>query len=308
VSLIVTGASGAFGRLATRLLLQRAPASGLILVTRRPATLTPLASRGATVRFGDFDQPETLAAAFAGGTRMLLISTLSVGRRAEQHIRAMNAAVAAGVRYIAYTSSTGAHPQNPAIVVRDHLATEDALRNVGMAFTILRDSLYTEAALHQIAPRALAAGKWISNSGEGRVAFVAKEDCAAVAAAALIDPAHEGHTYEITGPDLLSYREVAAIAAQVDGRPVEYVPVSEDGMAAMLRAAGVPEEYSEGIYTKGVGTSSIRDIVTYERGVREGYFAVRSDDVARILGRPPIPLHRIFAANREALRNPSAWT
>ena len=305
MSFIITGASGAFGQLATRRLLERVPASEVILVTRNPQSLAKLAARGVTVRFGDFDRPETLRAAFAGGERMLLISTLSVGRRAEQHIRAIHAAIAAGVQHIAYTSSGGADARNPAIVSRDHLATELALRDSGSGFTILRDSLYIEAALYQIAPRALAAGKWISNSGEGRVPLVAKDDCAAVAVAALTDDAHDGRTYEITGPEMLSYREVAAIASEIDGRPVEYVSVSDDEMAAMLAAAGVPAEYSEGMYTKGVGTSSIGDIVTYEIGVREGYFAIQSNDVEKILGRPPKSLREIFAAHPEVLRNPS---
>jgi NAD(P)H dehydrogenase (quinone) len=305
VSFIITGASGAFAQLATSLLLERVPASELILVTRNPDALAPLARRGATVRFGDFDKPDTLPGAFAGGERMLLISTLSVGRRAEQHTRAIRAAIAAGVEYIAYTSSGGADARNPALVIRDHLATELVLKDCGLAFTILRDSLYSEAALYQIAPRALAVGRWISNSGEGRVPFVAKRDCAAVATAALMNPAHEGRTYEVTGPDLLSYRDVAAIASEIDGRPVEYVSVSDDEMSAMLTAAGVPPVYTEGMYTKGVGTSSIRDIVTYEIGVREGWFAIQSNDVERVLKRPPVALRDLFAANRGALSNPA---
>jgi NAD(P)H dehydrogenase (quinone) len=286
-------------------LLERVPASEVILVTRRPQELTALARRGVTVRFGDFDQPESLRSAFAGGERMLLISTLSVGRRSEQHIRALRAAIAAGVRYIAYTSSGGMHARNPADVIRDHLPTELALRDSGSAFTILRDSLYIEAALYQIAPRALAVGKWISSTGEGRVSFVAKADCAACAVEALTNEAHEGKTYEIAGPELLSYREVAAIAAEIDGRAVEYTPVSDEEMAAMLAAAGVPVDYTEGMYTKGVGTSSIKDIVSYERGVREGYFAIQSQDVEKILGRPPVRLRNVFAANRDALKNPT---
>jgi NAD(P)H dehydrogenase (quinone) len=305
VSFIITGASGAFGRLATSLLLERVPASEVILVTRNPDALAPFARRGAAVRFGDFDQPGTLPGAFAGGERMLLISTLSVGRRAEQHTRAIRAAIAAGVEYIAYTSSGGTDARNPAVVIRDHLATELVLKDCGLAFTILRNSLYSEAALYQIAPRALAIGQWISNSGEGRVPFVAKRDCAAVAVAALTDRAHEARTYEVTGPELLSYRDVAAIASEVDGRPVEYVSVSDDEMSATLAAAGVPAVYSEGMYTKGVGTSSIQDIVTYEIGVREGWFAVQSNDVERVLKRPPVSLRDIFIANRDALKNPA---
>lgn len=305
MSLIITGASGSLGRLATQRLLERVPASEVILVTRKPEALRALTARGVTVRFGDFDQPESLRAAFAGGERMLLISTLSVGRRSEQHIHAIRAAIAAGVRYIAYTSSGGMDARNPAHVMRDHLPTELMLRDSGSAFTILRDSLYIEAALYQIAPRALAAGKWISSTGEGRVPFVAKKDCAACAIEALTDPAHEGKTYEITGPELLSYREVAAIASEIDGRAVEYTPVSDEEMAAMLAAAGVPVDYTEGMYTPGVGTSSIRDIVSYERGVREGFFAIHSNDVEKILRRKPARLREVFALHRQALMTDS---
>jgi NAD(P)H dehydrogenase (quinone) len=302
MSLIVTGASGKFGRMVTALLLERVPASELILVTRNPVSLAEMAARGAQVRAGDFDKPETLPAAFAGGERMLLISTLSVGRRAEQHIRAINAAVAAGVRHIAYTSSGGAHPDNPAIVIPDHLGTERALRACGVVFTILRDSLYIEAPLYQIAPRALHSGAWVTSSGEGRVPFVAKKDCVAAAAAVLTTRGHEGKTYEITGPDLLSFRNVAQLASEIDGRPIEYVIVSDDQMGDMLAAAGVPRHYVEGMFTAGVGTSSVDDIVSYERGIREGYFAVQSDDVRTVLGRPPISLRDMFIANRGALR------
>ena len=302
MSFIVTGASGRFARLATQMLLERIPPSELICVTRRPQELASLASRGVRVRAGDFDKPEGLRAAFEGGTRMLLISTLSVGRRAEQHLAAINAAAAAGVRHIVYTSSGGAHPQNPAIVIPDHLKTEQALERSGLAYTILRDSLYIEAPLNHIAPRALQTGVWIASAGEGRVGFVAKHDCVECAVRALTTPGHEGRTYEITGPELLSFSDVARIASEVDGRPIEFRAVTDDEMATMLAAAGVPQHYKEGMFTTGVGTSSIADIVSYEQGIRGGYFAVLSDHVRQLLGRPPVSVREMFVANREALR------
>ena len=304
MSTIVTGASGKFGRMATELLLERLHPAELILVTRTPATLANLAARGAKVRYGDFDKPETLQAAFAGGSRMLLISTLSVGRRAEQHRRAIDAAVAAGVKQIAYTSSGGCNPNNPAIVIPDHLATEAALKNCGVAYTILRDSLYSEVPLTEIGPRALASGKWVGSSGDGQVGFVSKKDCVAVAAAVLTTPGHEGATYEVTGPELLSFRDAAALTAEFGGRPIEYIVISDEEMGDMLAAAGVPRHYEEGMFTAGVGTSSVEDIVSYERGIRGGYFAVKSDHVEKILGRPPVSLREVYAANRHLLTTP----
>ena len=122
MSTVITGASGAFGKMVTELLLQEMPASELILVTRKPESLAHLAARGAQVRYGDFDDGQSLEAAVAGGRRMLLISTLDVGeRRRQQHTTAIHAAAAAGVQHIAYTSSVGIHPRSPAFVIADHL-------------------------------------------------------------------------------------------------------------------------------------------------------------------------------------------
>src|SRR5262245_29390015 len=139
---IVTGATGDFGRRVTQQLLEHLHPAELILTTRNPQALAKLAARGAHVRYADFDQPESLARAFEDGDRMLLISTLGVGRRASQQRNAIEAAVKAGVKHIVYTSSGGARPDNPAIVIPDHLETERAVKESGVAYTILRNTLY----------------------------------------------------------------------------------------------------------------------------------------------------------------------
>src|SRR6188768_347906 len=146
MSIIVTGATGAFGRAATALLLEKVPPQELILTTRKPEQLADLAARGVQVRKADFDYPETLAAAFAGGDRMLLISTARVGTRVGQHENAVKAAVKAGVRHIVYTSVMSADkPTNPALVKLDHRATEEIIEKSGAKWTFLRDSQYSEA-------------------------------------------------------------------------------------------------------------------------------------------------------------------
>jgi NAD(P)H dehydrogenase (quinone) len=113
MSIIITGASGHLGRRTAELVLERAPASEVVLTTRRPETLAELAARGAEVRIADFDRPETLAEAFAGGERLLLISTDAVGRRVHQHLAAIDAAARAGVRHVDYTSGMNPVEQNP---------------------------------------------------------------------------------------------------------------------------------------------------------------------------------------------------
>ncbi len=298
---IVTGASGNLGRMVTEQLLEHLHPAELILTTRNPQSLASIAARGAHVRYADFDKPERLADAFEGGDRMLLISTLSVGRRATQHRNAIDAAVKAGVKHIAYTSSGGARPDNPAIVIPDHLQTEDALARSGVAFTILRDALYSEVPLTQIGPRALEIGKWIGSAGDGQIPFVAKADCVACAARVLTSRGHEGATYEITGPELLSYRDAAALTSELTGKPIEYVVITDEEMTEMLVAAGVPRHYEEGMFTEGIGTSSAEDIVSYERGIRGNYFALKSDHVQQLLGRPPLSLRQFYEANAEKL-------
>jgi NAD(P)H dehydrogenase (quinone) len=298
---IITGANGHLGRWVTEPLLEHLHPAELILTTRNPQALSGIAARGADVRYADFDKPETLEKAFEGGDNMLLISTLSVGRRGRQHRNAIEAAVKSGVRHIAYTSSGGARPDNPAMVIPDHLETEEALKHSGVAYTILRNSLYAEVPVLNLAPRALASGKWIGSAGEGRVPFTAKSDCVACAARVLTSKGHEGATYEITGPELLSYREAAALAAEIGGKPIEYVVVTDDEMLNQLIASGVPRRYEEGMQTL-VGTSSAEDIVSYERGIRGNYFAVMSDHVSQLLGRAPVSLRQLYEANANALR------
>lgn len=302
MSILITGASGSFGRQAAELLLKDLPASDLILVTRHPGALSEFAARGVQVRAGDFDEPDALARAFSGAQKMLLISTLAVGaRRQRQHRNAIEAAQAAGVEHIVYTSSVGIHPRNPSHAVADHVFTEDLLRRCGAAFTILRDSQYAEVIATMLVPMALETGKWIMSAGEGRMAFVSKQDCIASAAAVLTTPGHEGAVYEITGPELYSFREAAALGAEIGGRPVEYVSVTHEEKLAFFDAAGIPREYVEGdTNPDGTGTWGGEEMVSYERAIRQGFFSICSRHVEMLTGRAARTLREVFLANLPA--------
>jgi len=304
MSIIVTGASGSFGRQVAALLIEKISPSELILVTRNPASLAQFAARGAQVRFGNFDDRETLPQALAGGERILLISTLAVGpRRQRQHAAAVRAAVSAGVKQIVYTSSVGIHPKSPSLAVADHYFTEELLRGAGPAFTFLRDSQYAEVIVTMMAPVALRTGQWIMSAGHGSVAFVSKKDCVASAAAVLTSSGHEGATYEITGPELYTFRQAAAIAAELAGRPIEYVEVSDDEKLAMWDAAGVPRQYSNGLTNDdGTGLWGSEEMISYERAIREGYFSICSHHVELLTGRPARSLGEVFRVNLDALK------
>jgi NAD(P)H dehydrogenase (quinone) len=263
--IVVTGASGDLARRVVRGLLERVPAADLVLVTRTPEALADARSAGAEVRHGDFDDEHGLRDAFRGGDRLLLISSVVTGPgRVTQHGSAIAAAEAAGVGHVVYTSFVGAAEGNPAAVATDHLATERALETSGLEVTVLRHSWYADVVAHVLAPEAVREGCWTMNAGEGQVAPIAKEDAAAAAVAVLTTDGHAGRTYDITGPELTTVRELAALAG------VGYDSVDDATMRARFAAAGMDRA---------------DDLVSFGRAIREGWLAVRSDDVETLTGR-----------------------
>ena len=290
--IIVTGASGQFGHAAASQLLDAGEA--VIALTRSPEKLADLAARGAEVRAADFDDPDSLGAAMAGGETMLLISTTMVGERPRQHGNAIDAAVAAGVRHIVYTSVTdGGNPDHPAVEQHDHYATEQHLKASGAAWTILRNSQYSEAIATAMAIPALAAGSKPDNCGDGQIAFVSRDDCVATAVAVLTQPGHENKTYDVTGPELLSIPEAMAMIAEMAGKPIEVIPVSDEQMFAYFDSLGVARKAAD-VDPNGPIPWASEGMVTFGQAIREGNFAVISDDVERITGRKPRTLRSVL--------------
>jgi len=300
MSIIVTGASGAFGRAAAMQLIEKLGGDRVVLTTRTPEKLADLAALGATVRRADFDDPASLPAAFEGGERMLLISTARVGSRVQQHANAIDAAVRAGVRQIAYTSLLGAaEPGNPAIVKLDHRATEELLERSGVAWTFLRDSQYSEAIAMAVVPPALMNGVLPDNAHDGPIAFVSREDCIACAVAVLTTPGHDDRAYDLTGPELLSFPKAVAMAAEIAGRPIEYRRVSDEEMFAYFDSLGVPRHASDEPSRSLIPWSS-DDMVTFGQSIREGYFNVRSDAVETLTGRAPRTLRSVLMQYKDS--------
>jgi NAD(P)H dehydrogenase (quinone) len=306
MNIAITGASGQFGRRAAELLIERVDPRTLILVTRRPEGLAEFAARGAQVRLGDFDRPETLVPAFAGAHRMLMVSTDSVGgKRLRQHRVAIAAAREAGVKHIAYTSFVGAVPENPAISAIEHVATEKMLRESGLAWTMLRDSQYSEAMALFAAPGALMSGQWLSAAGEGRIALISRDDCIACAVAVMAAPAgsgHENQVYDITGPELLSYRDCAVLAAEIGDRPVAYTVCDDDAKLAFFDALGVPRRIVGDEPISGPIPWPSEEMVSFERAIREGRFEILSDAVVQLTGRSPRSLRQVFEQHAAAIR------
>ncbi|MFE6511468.1 SDR family oxidoreductase [Nocardioides sp. NPDC057767] len=280
MTIAITGASGQLGRLVADQLLDTVDPAEVVLLTRDPAKLADYAARGADVRAADFDKPEELVDAFAGVERVLLISTDVVGARVEGHRNAIDAAAKAGVRHIAYTSVPEPTPDNPAGVVADHAATEEALRESGLAWTMLRNNLYADMQVDSVA-QAAASGQLVTNAGDGGAAYVARADCAAVAVGVLTSEGHEGKAYDVTGPQAYTAADLAELATKQSGNPVEVVQVDDEAYTAGLVSAGVPDFIAPLFTSFGTAT-------------RLGKLATVTDVVEKIGGRTPTPLSALI--------------
>jgi NAD(P)H dehydrogenase (quinone) len=268
--IIISGASGNLGGLTVEALLDRGvPASRLILVSRTPEKLAQYAAMGASTRFGDFTKADSLPAAYEGGRRMLLISigggNLPEPRPVLQK-RAIDAAIAAGVEQIAYTSWAAISRGDTAGISVDHVATEKDLMESGVAWTMLRNSVYMDGIVQQAADM-IEAGRAVVPPGDVRMGYVTRADCAAAAAAVLTTPGHENRIYDITGPELVGTREIAEAASAVSGRTIEVV---EGG------AGGAP----------GFGLPALGFV---------------SSDFETLTGRPPMSVRELLEANQDAL-------
>jgi len=286
-TLLVTGASGNLGRRVVELLLE-SEAGPIIATTRDPAKLATFAARGVDVRTADFDDEASLAKAFAGAERALLISTDALdrpGRRKEQQLRAVKALEAAGAKYIAYTSCTT--PESLlASVAPDHAATEAALATTKLEYTALRNNLYAEV-LFVVLPNAIKSGKLVDAKGDGKIGWVTREDCARAAAAALV--AGTGRTaVDITGPDAIDSNELAKIAADVTGKPLTHVNVS-------------PEALIEGMIQHGLPKLHAEILASFDAAAAKGQLALVTDAVRKLTGRPPQSLRSFLADARGVL-------
>ncbi len=281
MTIAITGASGGLGRATVESVLQTARPSEVVLTTRRPDALAEFTARGVDVRRADFAEPASLNAAFAGVDRLLLISTdTSIDMsRLDLQRDAISAAAAAGVRHIIYTSVPEPVPENPALAAPDHAGTEQALRDSGLLWTMLRNNLYTHMRVPGI-KQAIGSGRFVTNGGGGAAAYVTREDCAAAAAAVLANGGHEGQVYDVTGPAALTAADLVALARESSGREVQLVLVDDAAYSAGLRAAGMPV--------------AVTDLVTsLGAAVRDGFFANVSTAVADLTGRQPTALRDV---------------
>lgn len=241
--IVVTGASGQLGRIVIEQLVARgiAPAD-IVAAVRSPAKVADLAARGVQVREADYTKPATLAAAFKGARRVLLISSSEVGQRLPQHRAVIEAAREAKVGQLVYTSLLRADT-SPLGLAAEHRETEQLIAASGLAHVILRNGWYTENYLASTGP-ALQFGVFLGAAGEGRIASASRADYAAAAAAVLAAPIGGNRTVELAGDGAYTLAELVAELNRQTGKAVRYQDLPQAEFEKALLGAGLPGPFA----------------------------------------------------------------
>ena len=227
----VTGSTGQLGSRIARSLAEAGVPQRLIV--RDPARAPELP--GAEVAQAAYGE-EAFVDALDGVETLMLLSATESADRVALHKAAVEAAVAAGVQRIVYTSFLGAAPGSTFTFARDHWHTEEHIRSLGIDFTFLRDNLYLDFVTGYVGQDGVIRGP----AGDGRVAAVARDDVAAVAARVLVDPGHSGAVYDLTGPAAFTLAEAAAVLSSAWDRPVRYEAETLDEAYRSREAYGAP--------------------------------------------------------------------
>ena len=278
MTIAVTGSTGQLGRLVIEKLKVRVPAGEIIALARDPAKAADL---GVAVRAADYARPETLGPALAGVDTLLLISSDAIGQRLVQHGAVIDAAKAAGVKRIAYTSILRADA-SPLVLADEHKATEALIKASGLTYALLRNGWYTENYTGSLAG-AVAAGALIGASGEGRISAATREDYAEAAAAVIATPDAENRVYELAGDVAFTRAELAAEVSRQTGKTIPYNDLPEAEYARILESFGLPAPLAA-------------ILAQSDTGAAQGGLFDDGRQLSSLIGRPTTPLSVAVAA------------
>ena len=272
----ITGATGQLGHYVIESLMKTVPASQqIVAIVRNPAKAQALAAQGITVRQADYGDEAALTSALQGVEKLLLISSSEVGQRAPQHRNVINAAKAADVKFIAYTSLLHADT-SPLGLADEHIETEKMLADSGIVYTLLRNGWYSENYLAS-APAPLEHGVFIGAAGDGKIASATRADYAAAAARVISEAGHEGKVYELAGDSAWTLTQLAAELTKQSGKQVTYQNLSETDFAAALKSVGLPDGLADMLADSDVGAS-------------KGGLFDDSKTLSKLIGRPTTTL------------------
>ncbi|MFD3307694.1 SDR family oxidoreductase [Streptomyces sp. NPDC058694] len=280
MSIVVTGATGHLGRFVIEGLLEKVPADRITAVVRSEEKAADFAARGVKLAIADYNTPETFDGLFSAGDKVLLISGNEFDKgRVGQHKVVLDAAKAAGVALLAYTSAPGSLS---AALADDHRDTEAAILESGVTYALLRNGWYNENYTENLAP-VLEYNAVVQAAGEGKVSSASRADYAAAAVAVLTGEGHENKTYELGGDTAWGFAEYAAEVAKASGKEIAYNPVPVEAYTGILTGAGLPGPLAA--ILAGVDAS-----------IEKGELVVTTGDLSRLTGRPTTPITESIAA------------
>jgi NAD(P)H dehydrogenase (quinone) len=270
--IVITGATGLFGSAVAAHLLPLVPAGELAVSVRDPARAAGLAEQGVEVRQADFDRPDTLPGAFAGADVVLVNGTnygTGSATRGGQQAAAIRAAAAAGATRIVVTSFQDLD-HCPMPMAADFWDTEKVVAEVAPAWTVLRLVAGGVVALARDVRDARQAGELAAPAGAATACPAAVADLAEATANVLVGSGHEGRTYELTGPDAISWADLAGLA----GPGIRYRPAADGEFRARSLAAGWPAR-------------AVEQLLSYYGAYRAGWANTPAPDLGTLLGRTP---------------------
>ncbi|AYJ48424.1 SDR family oxidoreductase [Rhodococcus sp. P1Y] len=280
MSTAVTGATGQLGNLVVDGLIARGvPAGDIVAIVRDAAKAAGLSDRGIDVRVANYADTDALKAALSGVDKLLLVSGSDIGQRIAQHTNVIEAAESAGVSFIAYTSILKADTSGVTLAV-EHLATEKRLAASSIPSALLRNGWYWENYQGSL-QQTIDGGVLLGSAGEGKLAAASRADYAAAAVEVLVTDGHEGKIYELGGDERLTYADLAAVIAQISGKPVVYKDVPQSDYQAILEGAGLP--------------GFVADMLSSaDAGIARGELDTDSGDLQKLIGRSSTPVASIL--------------
>ena len=295
--ILLNGVDGNFGGRAAAVLLERYPHEDLIFAAPTEKGLKKYADMGIETRIADFNDPDKLTQAFSGVDTIVLISMPFVGpRRIKAHKTAIDAAVAAKANRIVYTSIVGAGEKDiDTYEVNDHVWTEAYMKEQPIHYLFLRDSQYAEAMVSNFVNAVENTGGVLANNmGDGKMAYVSRDDCALAAACAAMSD-WQDRIVNVNGPELLTIAEYLAIASEVTGKKVVYKFINDEEQYAFFDSIGVPRTTEEMWASTAKNFPFCSDgMVTFGRAIRLGQMSTFTDDFEQLTGQRPMSVREIF--------------
>jgi NAD(P)H dehydrogenase (quinone) len=282
--ILVTGATGQLGQIVIEKLSEKIPTKQIAALVRDASKADHLIAKGVNVRVGDYQNGESLLAAFQDIDKLLLISSNDFNDRLGQHKNAIDAAVKAGVKHVFYTGVTmnniNSSPLKP--LLEEHYLTEDYLKASGLSYTFLQNSLYAEVIPMFLGENVIETGVFFP-AGEGKVAFALREDLGEATANILVSEGHENQTYNLTSSEVISFAEVAAILSELSEKAVSYINPESEVFEGTLKQFGLPEPI-------------IQMSVMFAAGIKNNDFNKTYDSLERFLGRKPTNIRTYLKA------------